>query len=140
MSYLVRNLPMELSNKNIARHLKQYLEGSIPMKLIKQPSTNTCWAACYKMVDNFYQRKNKWCIYINFQTGHCNQCVRPSNGCNKPRKTTEILDDWQKKLGYTKTAHTQKSISINEIRKHIKEKNQFKLLFVIRVLRSGIIF
>ena len=111
-----------LDPRKVRHYLLQLKENTLPsLKIIPQPSDQTCWAACYKMIDQWEKKTNSWCYYINLATGACRTCSLPIGRCNEPRMVSAILNDWHA-LGYKETIHKSQGLNLNEIRTCIKER------------------
>lgn len=110
---------MRISIHLVVDYLRERFSTCLPVPLVSQASDHTCWAACYKMVDEWRGRKRDHCAYIHLQTSACSTCWRPEGKCNQSRACSLILGDWRK-LGYTSTTHQLKSLTTGQIRKQIK--------------------
>lgn len=105
----------------IKKHLILRYERDLKIPVLRQPSTKTCWATCYKMVDDWRGKRLSFCHYVRLQTGDCGSCSKPDAECNQPRFPDRILRDWVK-LGYAGTRHVNEPLTLPQIRTAIKKK------------------
>lgn len=111
---------LKINVKLIRDHLLRRQERTLPIRAIKQPLDNLCWATCYRMV-NSWMHSNwslTWCADNRCSPGA--GCTVPNNSCNAPRLTKDVLPDWQA-LGYRQTKHLNTALALNDVRQNIKE-------------------
>lgn len=102
------------------------------IKNISQPSTLTCWATIYAMVDRWANgTKKSFCEYVALQRGSCagQKCRRPSGQCNLPRKPIHFLADWQV-LGFVNTQHHNHAYSVWEIEQCLRANVPVQIYYV----------
>jgi hypothetical protein len=113
---------MRLNFENILALLQQKEASRLTIPLIHQASENTCWAACYQMVDSHRHGKQQdLCNYVRLQTNSCNKCLRPQGACDKPRPIEDILSDW-KTLGYKETLREHNGLSRNQLQAALRHR------------------
>lgn len=123
---------MRISFEIIKKHLISRYEKDLGIPVLRQPSTQSCWATCYKMVDDWMGRGQSLCHYVRLQTGDCGSCVKPEGNCNRPRDPKHIRRDWIT-LGYARTRYFDQSLNLTQIRGAIKKKRPIEAYIYFRV-------
>jgi hypothetical protein len=122
-NWSLKNPKMRLNFENIREFLQKKEASRLSIPLINQVSDNTCWAACYQMIDSHrHGKQQNICKYVHLQTNTCVQCFRPQHSCDKPRPINNILTDW-KTLGYKKTIHEANSLTRNRLHAALRDYN-----------------
>lgn len=128
---------MKLSNEAVMDFLRNKEANILNLRFIKQRSENTCWAACYEMVDNWRKIQRNSCEYVRLQTRDCKvACYRPTGACDKPRPVTKVTSDWWT-LGYNNTREYDYNLDENEIRSAIKKKRPIHAFIKFRGRATG---
>lgn len=112
---------MRIPFDKIKKYLNLRYERNMRIPIFRQPSPQTCWAACYKMVDEWKGVTHGFCYYVRLQTHNCGSCGRPQGNCDSPRPPSSVTRDWHS-LGYRRTRHFDTSLSLTQIRKAIKKR------------------
>lgn len=109
--------------------LIQRVEHDLEISNMRQPSTRTCWATCYQMVDSWNKQPRSICHYVRLQTGDCGNCKIPEGSCNRNRPTEMVLSDWRA-LGYKGTRRYCKPLTLTAIRNAHKKRRPIHIFFV----------
>ena len=129
-------MKLPLNINLIREYFLKRCEQTLPVRVIKQPLDQVCWAACYRMV-------NLW-THPDWSDGWCSDtrcdrdsgCRVPNASCNAPRLTSQVLSDWNA-LGYTNTTHVPSSLGLNDVRQSIREKRPLMVFLEYRNQRIG---
>lgn len=121
---------LQLAFELVRGFLKDRVEHDLKISTITQPSSQTCWATCYQMVDAWNQNPQQICYYVRLQTTNCGGCAKPQNHCNRNRKTAQVLSDWRK-IGYGGTRHYPKPLTLTEIRNAHKKRRPIHIFYVL---------
>ncbi len=131
---------LKITYELIKKHLNERYEKQLDIQHVRQPSSDTCWAACYKMIDDWaHDRDSAICHFVRLQTQNCGGCNRPTGYCNKPRYTDKVTSDWRS-LGYLGTRHEHGPLSLSEIRHAIKHKRPVQAFMHFRGKAVGHFF
>lgn len=109
--------------RDVYREMVKREARCVPVKLIQQPASQMCWAACYRMIVEWRNpaQQQSWCYYSALRKTSCAQsaCSEPGQACNQPREITSILGDWLK-LGFKSTTEHLRPLSWSEVLKSIE--------------------
>jgi hypothetical protein len=109
-----------ISRSLITRNLATYQQDVLPIRSLKQPSSRTCWATVYSMVDRWANKRNiPICEYVKIQNTGCTSCQRPTGVCDRPRDHREFIDDWRS-LGFKHTSWQKSLYLVPKLRRAIK--------------------
>lgn len=120
---------LQLAFQLVKDFLNDRVEHDLKISTIRQPSSQTCWATCYKMVEAWNKNPNSICYYVSLQTKKCGHCEAPEDDCNKSRMTAQVLSDWRT-LGYGGTRHFPKPLTLTEIRNAHKKRRPIQIFYV----------
>ncbi|MBB5370094.1 papain-like cysteine protease family protein [Janthinobacterium sp. K2C7] len=121
---------IRLNFETIREFLQRKEASRLAIPLIRQVSDNTCWVACYQMIDSHrLGQQQEHCGYVRLQTKKCSHCYRPQGSCDKPRPVDDILADWVK-LGYRDTRREYNSLSRNHL--HAALRNHHPVMAFIK--------
>jgi hypothetical protein len=124
----VKSLP--LAFQLVKNFLNDRVEHDLNISTIRQPSTQTCWATCYQMVDTWNENQQSICHYVRLQTNNCGNCKTPEDNCNRNRATASVLSDWRA-LGYSGTRHHLKPLTLTEIRNAHKKRKPIHVFYAL---------
>ena len=81
------------------------------------------------MVGDWDQQGRSFCSYVHLQTENCGNCETPEDACDRRRPIGLVTQDW-KSLGFKKTQHFEKRLTLAEIRDAIRNKRPVQAFVV----------
>lgn len=88
--------------------------------VIRQPTSRSCWATCYRMLDQWVapDYEASWCHYLRCARPCTPACEQPPERCNHPRRVDWITGDLHA-LGYPNTEKKRGPYALPEVQAFI---------------------